>query len=136
VLLAGERQVIWTPIDEGDDASEQKKAREVFVKSVAGDRLRRGERLLPGLTRAVQERLASSLESESVRKRLNSQLDSLGDRVRKRWPDAFLVNEETIENTVQSVAAGGRAARLSVGNVVTDGIAWEWNARRLLYQFG
>jgi hypothetical protein len=124
-LLAGERQVIWTSIDEGDDASEQKKAREDFVKSVAGDRLRRGERLLPGLTRAVQERLVSSLESESVGKRLNSQLDSLGDRVRKRWPDAFLINEETIENTVQSVATGGRAAMLAAGNLVTDGVAWE-----------
>lgn len=125
VLLARERQVIWASIDEGDDASEQKKAREDFVKSVAGDRLRRGERLLPGLTRAVQERLVSSLESESVGKRLNSQLDSLGDRVRKRWPDAFLVNEETIENTVQSVAAGGRAAMLAAGNLVADGVAWE-----------
>ncbi len=123
-LLADERQVIWTPTGSDNNASEQKEAREDFVKSVAGNRLRRGERLLPGLTMAVQDGLAASLESEAVQRRLRSQLDDLGDRVRKRWPDAFLVNEETIEATVQSVAAGGRAAMLAVGNVVTNAIAW------------
>jgi hypothetical protein len=112
-------------MNSGDDASEQKEAREDFVRSVAGNRLRRGERLLPGLTRAVQERLASSLESESVKQRLRSQLDDLGDRIRKRWPDAFLANEEMIEATLQSVAAGGRAAMLAAGNLVRDGVAWE-----------
>jgi hypothetical protein len=127
LLLAGGGQEIWTPVDGVDDPREQKKAREDFVNAVAGDRLRRGERLLPGLTRAVQERLASSLESESVRKRVNSQLDRLGDRVRKRWPDAFLANEETIEATLQSVAAGGRAAKFATGNMVTNGAAWEDN---------
>src|SRR5205085_7280958 len=73
------------------------------------------------------ERVASSLENESVKQRLHLQLDDLGDRIRKRWPDAFLVNEETIEGTVQSVAAGGRAAMLAAGNLVTDGVAWEDN---------
>ncbi len=124
-LLADETHAIWTPTNEGDDTSEQEEARENFVGSVAGNRLRRAERLLPGLTKAVQERLGSSLESESVQKRLHSQLDSLGDRARKRWPDAFLVNEETIESTVQSVAAGGRAAMFAAGGFLTDGIAWE-----------
>jgi hypothetical protein len=73
----------------------------------------------------VHERVASSLEDEPVKKRLSSQLDDLGDRPRKRWPDAFLVHEETIEGTVQSVAAGGRAAMLATGSLVTDGVAWE-----------
>jgi hypothetical protein len=124
-LVADETQVIWTPTIDGEETSEETLALHGFLESVAGNRLRRAERFLPGLARAVQERVATSLESESVRKRLNSQLDSLGDRVRKRWPDAFLVNEETIENTVQSVAAGGRAAMLASGNLVTDGVAWE-----------
>jgi hypothetical protein len=126
-LLADERQAIWTPTNSGNDASSLNEAREDFVKSVAGNRLRRGERLLPGITRAVQDGVATSLESESVQRRLRSQLDDLGDRVRKRWPDAFLVNEETIEATVQSVAAGGRAAMLAAGNLVSDGVAWEDN---------
>ncbi len=124
-LVSDETQVIWTPTIDGEGPSEERLALHGFLESVAGNRLRHAERLLPGLTRAVQERVTSSLESESIRKRLNSQLDSLGDRVRKRWPDAFLVNEETIENTVQAVAAGGRAAKLASGNLVTDGIAWE-----------
>jgi hypothetical protein len=124
-LAANEAQVIWTPTIDGEETSEETLALHGFLESVAGNRLRRAERFLPGLARAVQERVASSLESESVRKRLNSQLDSLGDRVRKRWPDAFLVNEETIESTIQSVAAGGRAAMLAAGNLVTDGVAWE-----------
>lgn len=124
-LVANEAQVIWTPSIDGEETSEETSALHGFLESVAGTRLRRAEQFLPGLARTVQERVVSSLESESLRKRLNTQLDSLGDRVRKRWPDAFLVNEETIENTVQSVAAGGRAAMLASGNLVTDGVAWE-----------
>ena len=124
-LVADETQVIWTPTIDGEETSEQTTGLNGFLESVAGHRLRRAERVLPGLTRAVRERVASSLESESATQRLRSQLDKLGDRVRKRWPDAFLVNEETIENTVQSVAAGGRAAMLAAGNLVADGVAWE-----------
>ena len=67
------------------------------------------------------------MKSKSVKQRLHSQLDNLGDRTRKRWPDAFLVNEEIIEATLQSIAAGGRAAMLATGNLVTDGVAWEEN---------
>lgn len=88
-LLADERQAIWTPIDSGNNPSEQKRAREDFVRSVTGNRLKRGERLLPGLTSAVQERLAYSLESEAVQRRLRLQLDDLGDRVRNAGPTHF-----------------------------------------------
>jgi hypothetical protein len=123
-LLTDQANVIWTP-NNGDDASEQNEARENFVSSVVGNRLRRAERLLPGLTKAVHEQLGLSLESQSVQKRLHSQLDDLGDRVRKRWPDAFLANEERIETTLQTIAAGGRAAMLAVGNLVMDGVTWE-----------
>lgn len=46
-------------------------------------------------------------------------------RSRKRWPDAFLVNEETIEVALQTIAAGGRAAMLARGNPITDGVESE-----------
>jgi hypothetical protein len=73
----------------------------------------------------VQRRVASLVEDEQVKRRLNSQLDDLASRVRKRRPDAFLVHEETIEATLQSVAAGGRAAMFGNGKLITNAVPWE-----------
>ena len=78
----------------------------------------------PGCTKAVQRRGVRG-RRRNRQKRLNSQLDDLASRVRKRWPDAFLVHEETIEGTLQSVAAGGRAAMLGTGKLITNAVEWE-----------
>jgi len=131
-LLPGGLQLI--AVDAGTDGPELDDGAwfEALLDSVAGERLQRAEPILPGFRAAVQRRASSSLNSEVVRKRLHSQLDSLSSRSQKRWPDAYLANEETIEGILQSVAAGGRAALLAEGELVPDGAAWEDNLASLL----
>ncbi len=124
-LLPDGMQLISLSTEDADPDPSQKTMFVDFIDSVAGARLDRAEGLLPGLGIAVQKRAISSLDSEIVQKRLRSQLDCLASQVRKRWPDAYLVNEETVEETIQAVAAGGRAALLAAGQFAYDGVAWE-----------
>ena len=58
-------------------------------------------------------------------RRLQSQLDAFADRLERRWPDAYLASEQAIEEDLQRAAAGGRAARLAVGQLVADPVSWE-----------
>lgn len=81
--LLNQPHVIWTPASNDVRPSEKDEAREGFVRSVSGTRLGRAEQLLPGVTKAVQQRLASSLESEAVKQRLLSQLDGIADTQQK-----------------------------------------------------
>lgn len=124
-LLADVDRTIWTPNGEPVGQSNEADGLDAFLSDVAGVRMRRGERLLPRLRNAVQRRVASLVEDEQIKKRLNSQLDDLASRARTRWPDAFLVHEESIEGTLQSVAAGGRAAMLGTGKLITNAVDWE-----------
>ena len=124
-LLADVDPTIWTPKGETVGHSDETDGLDAFLSDVAGSRMRRGERLLPRLRNAVQRRVASLVEDEQIKKRLNSQLDDLASRARKRWPDAFLIHEESIERTLQSVAAGGRAAMLGTGKLITNAVDWE-----------
>jgi hypothetical protein len=123
-LLGRSRSILWTP-DIGDASPDEPAGLDGLLESVVGMRLRLGERLLPGLRAAVRARVAISLSDDAFKKRLNSQLETFGDRLRKRWPDAFLFHEQTIEETLQTVATGGRAARLMTGNPTSNPIAWE-----------
>jgi hypothetical protein len=125
LLADDDNPTIWTPDGETAAESDESDGLDAFLNDVAGRRLRRGEHLLPRLRNAVQRRVASSVEQEQIKQRLNSQLDDLASRARKRWPDAFLVHEETIEGTLQSVAAGGRAAMLGTGKLITNAVEWE-----------
>jgi hypothetical protein len=124
-LLADDKPTIWTPDGETAGEPDEGEGLDAFLNDVAGKRLRRGEQLLPRLRNAVQRRVAFLIEDEQIKKRLNSQLDDLASRVRKRWPDAFLVHEETIERALQSVAAGGRAAMLGTGKLIRNAVDWE-----------
>lgn len=124
-LIGGSGKVLWTP-DHGDTVDRQEPpGLDGLLDSVASERLRRAEWLLPGLRSAVRERAAELLRDEKLRKRLESQLDVLADRTGKRWPDAFLAHEQTIEEILQEIATGGRAARLMNGEPIWNPIAWE-----------
>jgi hypothetical protein len=96
-----------------------------LMESVAGRRIRRGEQMLARLRSAVRARAANVLNSKAVRERTHRQLDMFADRLNKRWPDAFLAHEQAIEDILQSVASGGRAALLMSGEPVADPIQWE-----------
>ncbi len=124
-LLNESGNLLWTPENNNDLHLAGPAGLDGLLESVAGRRLQRGEQLLPRLRRAVRARLEMSLNEEAFKKRLKSQLDSLAGVRRERWPDAFLAPEQVIEETLQSVATGGRTARLIAGNPVSNPIRWE-----------
>ena len=109
------------------DADSNDKQEEIdgLIESFAGVRLKQGERFLPGLKRAVREYFVASINDEHTKERLEAQLRAFADRLRKRWPDAFLVQGEKIEEALQTIAAGGRAARFTVGELVINPVEWE-----------
>ncbi len=126
-LLGGSGSILWTPDLDAELSGEEPAGLDGLLEAVAGIRLEWGEQLLPGLRSAVRARIAKSLGDEAVKRRLKSQLDAFRDRLRERWPDAFLSHEQMLEETLQSVAAGGRAALLMTGNPTSNPIAWEDN---------
>jgi hypothetical protein len=125
VLLRRDADSLWSPDRAEDDEVDGVPGFDELLESVAGVRIRRAERILDGIHAVVRERAAIALADEGVKKRLNRQLETLASRVNKRWPDAFLAPEQAIEEILQSVAAGGRAAKLMAGEPVRDPIQWE-----------
>jgi hypothetical protein len=126
VLLAGNAEKLWIPkgvAAEQEDA--EVRPTDELVESVAGVRLSRAEEILPGLTDAVRERVAVAMADKSHKRRLDKQLDAFADRIERRWPDAYLLSEETVEDALQRAATGGRAARLAAGMPISDPRIWE-----------
>jgi hypothetical protein len=115
---------LWTPDDEDDDHKTDPPGLDVLLDAAAGQRIRLGERILPGLRPAVRSRAASVLSSDALKRRLDRQLNAFGDRVKPRWPDAFLAPYETIEEVLQSAAGGGRARLIVSGEPISDPIRW------------
>ncbi len=122
-LLREPSQVLWTPEPaNGDD--DNSPAPELLLKSVAV-RAQRAESMLEGLYEAVCTRAVNARKNDYLQKRLQQQLRNLGDQALMRCPDAFLTHEQTLEEILQTVAAGGRAAKLVAGELVTDPAQWE-----------
>ena len=96
-----------------------------MIEEVAGSRLARGDRILPGFRAAVRKRVATEMESDLIKRRMKAQLDAYADKLEERWPDAFLAHEQAVEDAIQWVAAGGRAARLMNGEPVADPVEFE-----------
>jgi len=124
--LLNERQNgFWKPSYLKSQSDNVPASTDQLIQSVAKTRLLEGEQLLPGLIRAVRLRTANRLHEDAFKKRLKSQMDTLADRIRKRWPNAFLASEELVEESIQSIASGGRAARIMSGDPISDPISWE-----------
>lgn len=125
-LIADNDSQLWLPPGLSDDDDRNgPPGLDGLLESAAGVRISRGERILNGLGDAVRARAAVALESDEVKHRLDRQLDKFGDRVDKKWPDAFLAHEEAIEAILQAVGAQGRAALLVTGEQIDDPIEWE-----------
>jgi hypothetical protein len=124
-LLSENHDQIWIPNNVVGPSLEEPVGLDGLLDAVAGTRLQWGEQFLPGLWRAVRTYATSSLSDKAHKKRLKSQLDKLADSSRKRWPDAFLALEETIEDTLQSMATGGRTARFMAGELISNPVEWE-----------
>ncbi|GGL88616.1 hypothetical protein [Micromonospora yangpuensis] len=71
----------------------------------------------PGLREAIVERLVGQVDD--IGKRFGEQIDHLRSSWAKRMPDAYLADEEVVENELQAIAAGIRTARALAG-VLSD----------------
>jgi hypothetical protein len=124
-LLTGGFGQLWVPqgtlMAHGTASPET----EQLVEEAAGCRLYKAESHLPGLDDAVKTRVDEAMSEDANTKRLKRQLESFTNRVVPRWPDAFLVQEETVESCLQRAAAGGRAARVACGEPIYDPVEWE-----------
>lgn len=131
-LMSDQSEHIWIPESIGNSNSDELVHNKQFIEVVAGNRLLQGERFLPGLLNAVGDCVTEVRSSEVFKKRLRSQMDAFADSVRKRWPNTFFANDEIIEDALQSVAAGGRTARVRAGDLISDPIEWEDQLASLL----
>ncbi len=124
-LIGKPGEGIWMPEQPEEDNDEDPPGLDDLLESAAGRRIRFGEQRLVHLRNAVRKKAAAALSSDVLKKRLERQLDSFGSLANKRWPDAFLAGEQAIEETLQSVAGGGRAALLMTGQIAANPIQWE-----------
>lgn len=102
------------------------------MQDVAGRRLASAVDELPWLEDAVVSTVAAAMRTEEFRERMDEQVHAFADRSRKRWPDAYLINEQTVEQALQTVTAGGRGARTVAGQPAFDPAAWEETLGSLL----
>ncbi|MFL6263058.1 MAG: ATP-binding protein [Thermoanaerobaculia bacterium] len=116
---------LWTPHGNNYEPLQPPGRNEEFLDLVAGLRLEEAESLLPGLRKGVLTRLSTAIHDETRQKRLRAQLDAFADRLGQQWPNAYLIPEQTVEEMLQLVATGGRAARIVKGNPSTDPVRWE-----------
>ena len=121
-----DRLVVRPPVPIGVNPRESERpAPDGLVDELAGVRLSKAERIVPGLRSAVIGRLSVTLGSDAHRRRMQRQYRAYGDTVRRRPPDVFLASCEAVENAVQLSAAGARAARLMNGQPFIDSIEIE-----------
>ncbi len=124
-LLPTPTDELWVP-DSGDLApSVTDENADRPVQAMAQHRLSQAERVLPGLGNAVTAQFATAMNDADRRQRFERQRDAYADYGVERWPDAFLVPKETLEQVLQETAAGGRAAQAIAGCVVADPVGWE-----------
>ena len=124
-LLEGTLPGLWIAGAPNQPASHAPAGLDQMIAIAAGSRLSAAEPLLPGIGSAVYSRVALRLSDDIVNQRLNQQLDAYADQNPKRWPDAYLVPEQTIEEEIQRVATGWRVARITAGQPIADPVASE-----------
>ena len=118
LLRGGTSDVLLLPGDSGD--REGSTRTDKIVNWQAGVRLSRAERILPRLREAVCKRIDVAQNDEQLSARMETQLRVLRSLSEKRWPDAFLAENEAIEDAMQRASAGVRAIRLMKGEPFVD----------------
>ncbi|MCY4673284.1 MAG: ATP-binding protein [Bacteroidetes bacterium] len=112
--------------DEPTVAQEDTAVLDRFIDSVAGVRLSRAERILPGLSEAVRRRVKTVLDDVVYQRRMRAQANAYGaNQFRRRRPDAFLASEEVVEDILQQTAAGARGASLMNYGAVSNPVRLE-----------
>ncbi|WP_328663250.1 AAA family ATPase [Streptomyces sp. NBC_00328] len=117
-------------------AAQEDSQKDRFVKGmvaeVASARLNEAERLQPGLIPAVLAKVRYEFDTERTIQRNTAQRRANRSADEDELPDAYLALEETIEEAIQTVAAGSRAHRLSQGLGASHPALWEDQLAALL----
>lgn len=100
-----------------------------LVNWLLDDRLQ-GANNPPGLREAVADRFVERIQN--LDERCGAQIDQLRSPSSTRIPDAYLADEEAIENDLQECAAGIRAALALEGLVSDDPIQFEFELAECL----
>ncbi|MEV7721953.1 ATP-binding protein [Streptomyces sp. NPDC088184] len=114
---------LWTSAAQED--SQKDRFVKGMVAEVARARLNEAEQLQPGLIRAVLAKVRREVDTERTIDRSKALVRANRSADEDELPDAYLAIEETIEEAIQTVAAGSRAYRLSQGLGASDPAAWE-----------
>ncbi len=88
------------------------------LEQCAGERVTLAERLMPQLRVAVSERLSRLFDDKEFQRSYASQLSELTHPSSKRQPDAYTLEQEAVERTLQEVAAGARIALAKENGIV------------------
>src|SRR5581483_3714606 len=118
----------WSGLDE---PSAFRRAAGIVAES-ARNRLAVAEELFPGLTDAVERRVAVDIGNENKKERWRRQARALVSPSNKRVPDAVVWLEEIVEDAVQRAATEGRACLAGRGDLVSDPGAWEDELAKVL----
>lgn len=114
---------LWTST--AQEGGEKDRFVKGIVAKVARARLNEAEQLQPGLIRAVLAKVSCEVDTERTIERNKALAGANRSADEDELPDAYLAIEETIEEAIQTVAAGSRAHRLSQGLSASDPAAWE-----------
>jgi len=123
-------KIIGTPISN----DQQKKNYTLAIEELeqcAGERVILAEELMPQLRVAVSERLGRLFDDKEFQHSYASQVSGLTHPSSKRQPDAYTLEQEAVERTLQEVAAGARVILAKengiVGNLLRDNCTcWCW----------
>ena len=95
------------------NTDEQKKSHALAIEELercAGERLASAEDYMPQLRSVISEKLARQFHSKEFQHSFSSQIEGLTHPASQRMPDAYTLEQETVECTLQEVAAGARVS--------------------------
>jgi hypothetical protein len=110
-------QIIGTPI--GNDRQKRNYTLAIEeLEQCAGERVALAEEFMPQLGVAVSERLGWLFDDEEFQRSYASQVKGLTRPSSKRQPDAYTLEQEAVERTLQEVAAGARVVLAKENGIV------------------
>lgn len=80
------------------------------LERCAGERLAIAEDYIPHLRSIIAEKLAQQFNSKEFQRAYSVQIQDLTHPASERAPDAYTLEQETVERTLQEVAAGARVS--------------------------
>jgi len=90
------------------------------LEQCAGERVTLAEEFMPQLRVAVSERLGRLFDNEEFQRSYSSQIKGLTHPSSKRRPDAYTLEQEAVERSLQEVASGARVFLAKENGIVSN----------------